>query len=374
MLEKTVSHSALLNLYGLSLSELEALMCAWGEPAYRGRQLFQWIYQKQAESFQAMSSLPKRLRERLAVEARLERIRLERLQRASDGTVKFLFRLRDGRAIESVLIPDFDESGAPKRLTVCVSSQVGCALRCAFCATGQMGFWRNLDPGEIVDQVAQLDRYARVHWGRAVTNVVYMGMGEPLQNYRNVLLSSQILCSELGLAIPNRHITVSTAGLARQIRQLADDGARFKLALSLHAPDDEKRSRIMPINKGNDLEALREALRYYYAKCRRRITYEYVLLRDFNDSEADARKLIQIARWVPCKINLLWYNPVPGAPFARTTPERLERFRQVLLSAHVTVTVRRSRGDDIEAACGQLAVREQAQRVDLTTPEKALTL
>nr|BCX00244.1 MAG: putative dual-specificity RNA methyltransferase RlmN [Bacteroidota bacterium] len=356
------------NLNGLSLAELEALMRSWGEPAYRGRQLFQWIYQKQASDFEEMTNLPRRLRERLAAEAHLGRIHLEQLRQASDGTLKALFRLRDGRAVESVLIPDFDEEGDPRRLTVCVSSQVGCALGCAFCATGQMGFFRNLDPGEIVDQVAQLNRYAREHLGRPVTNVVYMGMGEPLQNYRNVLISAEILSSELGLAIANRRITVSTAGLARRIRQLADDGTRFKLALSLHAPDDEKRSRIMPINESNNLEVLREALQYYHAKLGRRITYEYILLRDFNDSELDARRLVQIARWVPAKVNLLWYNPVPGAPFARTSPERLERFVRILRDAHITVTVRRSRGEDIEAACGQLAIR------DLTTPKKPLTL
>ena len=345
-------------------TELEAFAESLGEPAFRGRQLFRWLQEKGASSFEAMTDLPRSLRERLPEVARIGRLEEVQRQTATDGTVKSLFRLPSGRHVEAVLIPDLDEAtGTAKRLTVCVSSQVGCAMGCHFCATGLMGFQENLTASQIVDQVRAMDAVAQERFGRGVTNVVYMGMGEPLQNYGPVLKSTALLTEGLGLS-PKR-ITVSTVGLARRIRQLADDQAEGRapavgLALSLHAPTDPQRSAIMPVNRSEktDLGALKEAVQHYHRRTGRRITYEYCMFAGVNDAEADARHLAAVARWAPSKVNLIMYNPVEGADFQPTDEARLDRFIRVLVDEGVTVTVRRSRGQDIDAACGQLAVLE----------------
>jgi 23S rRNA (adenine2503-C2)-methyltransferase len=345
------------DLKTLDREGLEAFVEALGEPAYRGRQLFNWIYGKGATTFEAMSSLPKSFRRRLQSVATLRGIDVVRRQQADDGTVKALFRLPSGRKAETVLIPDLDASGTAQRLTVCVSSQVGCAMGCTFCATGLMGFQENLTAGAIYDQVWHMDEVARERFGRPVSNVVFMGMGEPLLNYDSVLQSVDLLTDEDTLNLSVHKVTVSTVGLARRIRDLADDGARFHLAVSLHAPTNETRSEIMPINEAEktSLPALKDAITHYHEVTGRSVTYEYCLFRGVNDSDDDARRLAEIARWVPSKVNLMLYNPVEGLNYERPSEERLDAFIETLVREGVTATVRRSRGEDIDAACGQLA-------------------
>ncbi|GIV58437.1 MAG: putative dual-specificity RNA methyltransferase RlmN [Rhodothermaceae bacterium] len=349
-----------LDLRSLRRDELEDLAERLGQPRFRGRQLFKWLYGKGATSFDEMTDLPAAFRTELAGLATLTSLHPLTTQTATDGTVKTLFELSSGRRIETVLIPDFDDDGSARRLTVCVSSQVGCAMGCTFCATGLMGFQQNLTAGEIFEQVWRMDREARRRFGRGITNIVYMGMGEPLLNYDNVLRSVDLITDPDGLGLSPKRITVSTVGLARRIRQLADDDTRFNLAVSLHAPTDAKRSAIMPVNRraATDLGALREAIQYYTRKTGRRVTYEYCMFAGVNDTDEDARALARIVAWAPSKVNLIMYNPVEGLGFARTSEERLHRFIRVLVEKGVTVTVRRSRGQDIDAACGQLAVRE----------------
>ena len=346
------------DLKALSEDELEAFAEAQGQPAYRGRQLFRWLYDKGARSFDEMTSLPKDFRHRLGQSARIGTLDVVDRRTAEDETVKALFRLPSGREIETVLIPALDARGEAQRLTVCVSSQVGCAMGCAFCATGLMGFQENVPAGLIYEQVRRMDALARERFGRGVTNVVYMGMGEPLLNYDGVRRSLDLLTHEKAhFGLSPRRITVSTVGLARRIRDLADDDPRCRLAVSLHAPTDAQRSAIMPINESEktDLTALRGALQHYHAQTGREVTYEYCLFKGFNDREEDAERLADVARWVPSKVNLLMYNPVEGlTDFERTTEERLDAFARTLARQGVTVTVRRSRGQDIDAACGQL--------------------
>lgn len=349
------------DLAALDRAGLEAFARGLGEPAFRGRQLFSWIHERGAADFGAMTDLPQALRERLKGEARIGSLEEVKRRTATDQTVKSLFRLPSGRLVETVLIPDLDdETGEARRLTVCVSSQVGCAMACAFCATGRMGFHENLSAGQIAEQVRRMDAVARERFGRGVTNVVYMGMGEPLQNYDAVLASTRLITDGLGLA--PRRITVSTVGLARRIKGLADDAAPFRLAISLHAPTDRQRSRIMPVNRSEktDLTALKEAVQYYYAQTKNPVTYEYCVFEGLNDADADARHLGAVTRWAPSKVNLIVYNPVRGAavgdePFRSPSEGRLNGFIRALVAEGVRVTVRRSRGQDIEAACGQLA-------------------
>jgi 23S rRNA (adenine2503-C2)-methyltransferase len=351
--------TARVDLKAMSREELEAFAGKMGQPRFRGRQLFKWLFGKGATTFEEMTDLPKAFRQALAETAAIGTITLSAMQTARDRTVKCLFSLGSGERIETVLIPDFDEDGRAKRLTVCVSSQVGCAMACSFCATGQMGFRQNLTAGEIVDQVRLMNDEALERFGRAITNVVYMGMGEPLLNYDHVLRSVAILTDADGFGLSPKRITVSTVGLARRIRRLAGDEPRVNLAVSLHAPTDEKRSAIMPVNRraATDLDALREAIRYYTRQTGRRITYEYCMFAGFNDTEDDARALAGVVAWAPSKVNLIMYNPVEGLGFSRTSEDRLNRFIRILVRRGVTVTVRRSRGQDIDAACGQLAVK-----------------
>ena len=356
------------DLKALGRAELEAFAARLGQPAFRGRQLFKWLYGKGATDFGEMTDLPKSLRETLEAEASISTLTEVRQQTATDGTVKTLFRLPSGREVETVLIPDLADDGTAKRLTVCVSSQVGCAMGCHFCATGLMGFHENLTAGAIYEQVFRMNALADARYGRGVTNVVYMGMGEPLQNYAAVVRSAALLTDDDGLGLSPKRITVSTVGLARRIRTLADDQAEgrapaFGLAISLHAPTDPQRSAIMPVNRSEktDLGALKDAVQHYHAQTGRRVTYEYCMFAGINDSEADARHLAAVARWAPSKVNLIMYNPVEGTPFTSTDEPQLDRFIQTLVDEDVRVTVRRSRGQDIDAACGQLAVREGAE-------------
>lgn len=347
------------DLKALDRPGLEHFVETLGQPAYRGRQIFKWIYGKGATTFEEMTDLPKAFRLRLAARAELRRLEPDVIRTASDETAKALFTLPSGRRFETVLIPDLEPDGGVRRLTVCVSSQIGCAMGCAFCATGTMGFQENLSAGEIFDQVWYMNRLGEERYGRGITNVVFMGMGEPLLNYENVLKSISLLTDSDGLALSPRRITVSTVGLARRIRALADEDPGVNLAVSLHAPSDEKRSAIMPVNRAaaTDLDALKDALIHYHERTGRRITYEYCMFDGLNDGPEDAHRLAEVCRWIPSKVNLIMYNPVEGLDFRRTPEDRLDAFIQVLIREGVTVTVRRSRGQDIDAACGQLAVK-----------------
>lgn len=348
------------DIKSLRPEELEDFCEELGLASYRSDQIYQWLYQKGVRSFGEMTNLSKELRSRLSEIARLRRIKEVDRRESEDGTVKFMFRLDDeeDHKIESVLIPDFYPDGAPNRLTVCVSSQVGCVFGCTFCATGKMGLYRSLDHGEIVDQVQYINEYCEEKFGKGITNIVYMGMGEPLHNYRAVTDSAAIVTSEHGLELSPRRITVSTVGLSKQIKKLADERQPFNLAVSLHAANDEKRDEIMPINRSMNLESLRESLEYYYDTLHRPITYEYLLFDEFNDQPEDARELAEIAHWIPSKVNIIMYNKVAGVSLKRAREERLDAFMRELVARDVTATVRRSRGDDIEAGCGQLAVKE----------------
>lgn len=344
----------MLDLRSLSLAELESTLAEWGEPRFRARQLYEWLWTKSATDLDAMTNLSKDLRRRLKEQFTFHTLFEDKVQHSDDGTIKTRWITYDGHRIESVLIPVQDD----ERYTVCVSTQVGCSLTCAFCATGRMGRKRNLEASEIFDQVTGVNRQCIEAFGRPLTNVVYMGMGEPLLTYANTMESIARLTSPppMGLGMAARRITVSTAGIAKMIRKLADDGYRSNLALSLHAADDRKRNEIMPINETNHLAALMEALEYFYQKTKNRISYEYIAFERFNDSLEDAAKLVQLCRRkFPVRVNIIEYNPIDGVVFEKSDENRLNAFAAFLAKEGVTVTVRRSRGKDIDAACGQLA-------------------
>lgn len=361
---KTDTPDTRIDLKSLTREELGELCGELGLPSYRTTQLTRWLHQKGARSFDEMSNLSKELREKMQALYTIRHIEVDQRKTSADGTIKYLFRLDDttDEKIESVLIPDLQPDGEARRLTVCVSSQVGCVFGCAFCATGKMGLFRNLSAGEIVDQVRIINQEAVETYGKGVTNVVYMGMGEPLHNYKAVVESAAILSSEAGLEISPKRITVSTVGLTRQIEQLADEKHPFRLAISLHAAHDSKRSEIMPINESLNLKRLEKAVRYYHRKTEQPVTYEYLLFDQFNDHVKDARQLSTIAHWIPSKVNIIMYNPVAGVTLKRAREDRLDTFMRELISHGVTATVRRSRGDDIDAGCGQLAIREGAKK------------
>lgn len=349
------------DLKALTKDELTHFCSELGLQSFRADQLFQWMYQKGVADFGDMTNLSKDLRDQLREIATVNRIKPVQQQESKDGTIKFLFQLNDPEEeykIEAVLIPDFFEDGAARRLTVCVSSQVGCVFGCAFCATGKMGLFRNLTHGEIVDQVQYINDIAEEKYGKKITNIVYMGMGEPLHNYKAIVNSAHIISDPLSIELSPKRITVSTVGLTKQIKKLADDEEEFNLAISLHAPTDEKRDKIMPINASMNLESLEEAVRHYYRVTEKPLTYEYLLFDNFNDSPQDARDLAKIVKWAPSKVNIIMYNNVAGVELKRAREERLDNFMRELIKNDVRATVRRSRGDDIDAGCGQLAIRE----------------
>lgn len=341
------------NIRNLSSDEIKKFLLSEAEPAFRAKQIFEWLWAKSATSFDEMSNLSKTLREKLQANFAINPIQIDQTQFSSDRTIKNTFKLYDNNIIEGVLIP------TTERITACVSSQVGCSLTCKFCATGYMDRKRNLDAGEIYDQVVLIDKQARENYGIPLSNVVYMGMGEPLLNYANVLKSIEYLTSGSGLNMASKRITVSTAGIAKMIKKLGDDNVKFNLALSLHAANDVKRNEIMPINEQNSLEALAEALKYFYLKTKNPVTYEYIIFNDFNDELEDAADLAKFCKHIPCKVNIIEYNPISFADYTNAEEDKTEAFANYLRRQGINTNIRRSRGKDIDAACGQLAVKEK---------------
>jgi 23S rRNA (adenine2503-C2)-methyltransferase len=340
------------NIRHLNLAQIEAYFESSGEQKFRARQVYEWIWQKSAGNFEAMSNLSKDLRKRLAASFDLPALAIDTTQFSEDGTIKSRFRTHEGHLVEGVLIPTED------RKTACVSSQIGCSLSCKFCATGYMERKRNLEFDEIYDEVALINQQSETSFGQKLSNIVFMGMGEPLLNYKNVLKAIDRITAADGMAMSPRRITVSTAGVAKMIRQLGDDKVRFKLALSLHAANDKKRHEIMPINDTNNIKSLVESLNYFYKHTGNEITFEYILFKDFNDSLRDADELIRIYRQVPADlVNIIEYNPIEQALFSKPDEETVSRFISYLEKNKVNARLRRSRGKDIDAACGQLANR-----------------
>ncbi|HVX50098.1 MAG TPA: 23S rRNA (adenine(2503)-C(2))-methyltransferase RlmN [Chitinophagaceae bacterium] len=338
------------NIRHLSLQELEGYFIQAGDKKFRAKQVYEWLWKKHARSFDDMTNLSKDLRAKLAADFSLPALGVNTTQVSADGTIKTRFKTFDGHYVEGVLIP------TDERKTACVSSQVGCSLTCKFCATGYMERKRNLTYDEIYDEVALINAESEKHYGKKLSNIVFMGMGEPLLNYNNVLRAIERISADDGLGMSPRRITVSTAGVAKMIRKLGDDQVRFKLALSLHAANDKKRNEIMPINETNSLKELVDALNYFYKQTGNEITFEYILFKNFNDSQKDADELIKIYRQVPCDlVNIIEYNPIDNASFAKPEEDAVQKFMQYLEAHRVNARLRRSRGKDIDAACGQLA-------------------
>ena len=340
------------DLRSLPRAEIDALVARLGEKPYRARQIFRWLHQKGAASLDEMTDLPAALRARIGAEVPLEALSRAEERRSTDGTIKWTWRTADGRLVESVYMPE------PGRKTLCVSTQAGCAMGCTFCMTGTMGLARNLTSGEIVDQVARANRrlleLGEGTGPRPLTNLVFMGMGEPLHNYENVKAALGVLLSEDGPNFSNRHVTVSTAGIVPEMRRLGEE-TDVKLAVSLNATTDEVRSALMPLNRRWPIAELMAACRDFPMRKGRRITFEYVLLDGVNDADEDAVRLSRLVKGIPAKVNLIPYNENPGLGFLAPAPERVESFRDLLVRANVTAVVRRNRGQDISAACGQLA-------------------
>lgn len=337
------------DIRALSKEELRNFFVSRGEKAYRGNQVYEWLWQKSAHSFDAMTNISKETRQLLDENFVINHISVDQMQRSADGTIKNAVKLHDGLVVESVLIP------TETRTTACVSSQVGCSLDCRFCATARLKRMRNLNPDEIYDQVVAIDRQSKLYFGRPLSNIVFMGMGEPLMNYKNVLKAIEKITSEEGLGMSPKRITVSTSGVPKMIKKMADENVRFKLAVSLHSAIDDVRTQIMPFNKTFPLHDLREALEYWYAKTKNRITYEYVVWKGINDTQKDVDALVKFCRFAPSKVNLIEYNPIDDGEFAEASEEALKMYQDTLQENGIVVTVRRSRGKDIDAACGQLA-------------------
>ncbi len=338
------------NIRQLNLSELEDYFLSIGEKKFRAKQVYEWLWQKHAANFDDMSNLSKELRTKIADEFLLPALITDTIQHSSDGTIKTRFKTYEGHYLEGVLIP------TEERKTACVSSQIGCSLSCRFCATGFLERKRNLHFDEIFDQVAIINKQSEEKYNQRLSNIVFMGMGEPLLNYNNVLRAIEKISAEDGMAMSQRRITVSTAGISKMIKKLGDDKVRFKLALSLHAANDKKRNEIMPVNETNNIRALIDALNYFYKQTKNEITFEYILFENFNDSQKDADELIKIYRQVPADlINVIEYNPVEFAKFKKPSEDKIQNFIRYLDANKINVRLRKSRGKDIDAACGQLA-------------------
>ena len=349
-----VMTNTLKDIRSLTEAQLVDILKEKGEPKFRAKQVYEWLWKKSAHQFDDMTNLSKPLRDWLKQEFVINAVSISDMQISNDRTIKCAMKLADGNVVESVLIP------TQTRMTACISSQVGCSLTCKFCATGKLKRLRNLNADEIYDQVALVKNLAETKYSQALTNIVYMGMGEPLLNYAETLRSVDRITSPDGLGMSPSRITVSTAGIAKMIMKLGDDGVKFNLAVSLHAANDEKRNKIMPINETNSLSNLEEALNYFYEKTGSRVTFEYIVFKDFNDGIQDARELADFCKKTTAKVNIIEYNPIDDSEFKQTLPERLEAFTKHLESRNIIVNVRRSRGKDIDAACGQLANKNKS--------------
>ncbi|TRZ44375.1 23S rRNA (adenine(2503)-C(2))-methyltransferase RlmN [Robertkochia solimangrovi] len=337
------------DIRALTREQLREFFVAQGDKAFRGNQVYEWLWGKAVYSFEAMTNLSLDTRSMLEANFVINNIRVDTMQRSSDGTIKNAVRLHDDLIVESVLIP------TPTRTTACVSSQVGCSLDCKFCATAKLKRMRNLNPDEIYDQVVAIDNESRLYYDRPLSNIVFMGMGEPLMNYNNVIKAIDMITSSDGLGMSPKRITVSTSGVPKMIRKLADDGVKFKLAVSLHSAIDEVRTSIMPFNEHFPLSELRQALEYWYSCTKSRITYEYVVWKGINDRKKDVDALIRFCKFAPSKVNLIEYNPIGDDEFRQADDTAISMYQEALEYNGITVTVRRSRGKDIDAACGQLA-------------------
>ena len=337
------------DIRALSKEQLRDFFVSEGDKAFRGNQVYEWLWNKGAHTFEEMTNISKETRDMLEANFVINHILVDQMQRSSDGTIKNAVKLHDGLTVESVLIP------TASRTTACVSSQVGCSLDCKFCATSRLKRMRNLNPDEIYDQVIAIDRESRLYHDRPLSNIVFMGMGEPLMNYNNVLKSIEKITSEDGLGMSPRRITVSTSGVPKIIKKMADEEVKFNLAVSLHSAIDEVRTKIMPFNEHFPLKDLRESLEYWYAKTGKQITYEYVVWKDINDRTEDIDALVKFCKYVPSKVNLIEYNPIDDGEFQQAPDAAINAYVNALERSNITVTVRRSRGKDIDAACGQLA-------------------
>jgi len=340
------------DIRALSKEQLRDFFQKEGDKAFRGNQVYEWLWSKGAHTFEDMTNLSKETRQMLEDHFVINHIKVDVMQRSSDGTVKNAVRLHDNLVVESVLIP------TKTRTTACVSSQVGCSLDCKFCATARLKRMRNLNPDEIYDQVVAIDRESRLYFDRPLSNIVFMGMGEPLMNYNNVLKAIDKITSPEGLGMSPKRIVVSTSGVPKMIKKMADDDVKFKLAVSLHSAIDEVRTSIMPFNATFPLADLREALVYWYEKTKNRITYEYVVWEGINDKRKDVDALVQFCKFAPSKVNIIEYNPIDDGQFQQAKSQAIDMYQSVLEENNITVTIRRSRGKDIDAACGQLANKD----------------
>ena len=342
------------DIRALTKEQLRDFFVAQGDKAFRGNQVYEWLWNKGAHSFADMTNVAKATRQLLEDNFVINHIRVDQMQKSSDGTVKNAVRLHDGLVVESVLIP------TETRTTACVSSQVGCSLDCNFCATARLKRMRNLNPDEIYDQVVAIDNESRLYHDRPLSNIVFMGMGEPLMNYNNVIKAIDKITSPEGLGMSPKRITLSTSGIPKMIKKLADDEVKFKLAVSLHSAIDEVRSRIMPFSENFPLKDLKESLEYWYSKTKSRITYEYVVWKGINDRKEDIDALVRFCKYVPSKVNLIEYNPIDDGEFQQADSQVIDNYIQALERNGIVVKVRRSRGKDIDAACGQLANKSEA--------------
>ncbi len=337
------------DIRALTKEQLRDFFVANGEQAFRGNQVYEWLWNKAVHTFEDMTNISKETRSMLMENFTINHVQVDTMQKSADGTIKNAIRLHDGFVVESVLIP------TEKRATACVSSQVGCSLDCKFCATSRLKRMRNLQPDEIYDQVVAMNRQSQLYHNHKLTNIVFMGMGEPLMNYNNVIKSIDKITSPEGLGMSPKRITVSTSGVPKIIKKMADDQVKFHLAVSLHSAIDEVRTSIMPFNSTFSLQDLKEALEYWYEKTQRMITYEYVVWEGINDRQEDIKALIQFCSYVPCKVNLIEYNPIDDGEFQQASSAAINNYISNLEMHDITVNVRRSRGKDIDAACGQLA-------------------
>jgi 23S rRNA (adenine2503-C2)-methyltransferase len=337
------------DIRALTKEQLRDFFVTQGDKAFRGNQVYEWLWQKSAYSFEGMTNISKETREMLENNFVINHIRVDQMQRSNDGTIKNAVKLHDDLIVESVLIP------TETRTTACVSSQVGCSLDCKFCATARLKRMSNLNPDEIYDQVVAIDNQSRLYFDRPLSNIVFMGMGEPLMNFNNVLKAIDKITSPEGLGMSPKRITVSTSGVPKMIKKMAEEDVKFNLAVSLHSAIDEVRTSIMPFNATFPLSDLRESLQFWYQKTKKRITYEYVVWEGINDTQKDVDALVKFCRFAPSKVNLIEYNPIDDGQFSQASEEAIQCYVRTLEQNNITVTIRRSRGKDIDAACGQLA-------------------